>query len=286
MRNDKVKWIKFKVGMFDGNSFKRIKRAEIDGVYDFRDKLTAVWFELLDLSGKLNNNGYLSNDEIEFNTYEDIAIEIDRTTKEVELCLRWFVNNRMIEVVDNVFLISNWSKYQNIDGLEKIRLQGRERQRAFRENKKLSLPHNKVVEPNDTNVTLPVTLRNGLPLIDKNSSSSSSLRSKEILKTNSNISISNNVQELFDRFWSVYPRKVSKGQAEKTFKKIKPPEELVNDMIEKVKELIKHNWADRDKSKIPHASTWLNAKGWEDEIENPNDKISGGVIKGAKTTRI
>ena len=59
--NNEVKWIKLKVGMFDGTSFKKIKRAKIDGVADFRDKLTAVWFELLDLGAKVNNEGYFFN---------------------------------------------------------------------------------------------------------------------------------------------------------------------------------------------------------------------------------
>ena len=83
MAND-VKWIKFKVGTFDGMSFKKIKRAKIDGVMNFRDKLTAVWFELLDLGGKVNNNGFLMNDELAFITYEDIAIALDRTEDEIK----------------------------------------------------------------------------------------------------------------------------------------------------------------------------------------------------------
>ena len=44
---DNVQWIKLKVGMFDGESFKKIKKAKIGGE-SFRDKLTAVWFELMD----------------------------------------------------------------------------------------------------------------------------------------------------------------------------------------------------------------------------------------------
>ena len=55
-----VKWIKMMVGMFDGMSFKKIKRAKIGGE-SFRDKLTAVWFELMDLAGKCNNDGALVN---------------------------------------------------------------------------------------------------------------------------------------------------------------------------------------------------------------------------------
>ena len=115
-----VEWLKFKVGMFDGHSFKRIKRAKIDGVVDFRDKLTAVWFELIDLAGKVNNNGYYFNDDLAYTNYEEISIMLDRTEKEVELCINWFIDNDMMEKVDSHLLLSNFTKYQNVGGLEKI----------------------------------------------------------------------------------------------------------------------------------------------------------------------
>ena len=53
-----VRWLKLIVGMFDGNSFKRIKKAKIGGE-KYRDKLTAVWFELMDFAGKCNAGGQL-----------------------------------------------------------------------------------------------------------------------------------------------------------------------------------------------------------------------------------
>lgn len=166
MEND-VKWIKFKVGTFDGMSFKKIKRAKIDGVMNFRDKLTAVWFELLDLGGKVNNNGFLINDELAFVTYEDIAIALDRTEDEIKMCINWFVENSMMEILENVYLISNWSKYQNVEGLEKIHERNRIRQQRYRDTKKMKeIAYNE--EESNT------TLRNGYvtPLIDNNISNS------------------------------------------------------------------------------------------------------------------
>lgn len=141
-----------KVGMFDGYSFKRIKRAKIDGIADFRDKLTAVWFEILDLGGKMNNSGLLSNNEIAFVNYEDIAIALDRTEKEIELCINFYVENKMIEIIDDIFLIANWAKHQNVDGMEKIRKQNRIRQERFRNRQK------KLAENAGSNVT--ITLNN------------------------------------------------------------------------------------------------------------------------------
>src|SRR5690554_5524926 len=189
-----VEWLKFKVGMFDGHSFKRIKRAKIDGVVDFRDKLTAVWFELIDLAGKVNNNGYYFNDDLAYTNYEEIAIMIDRTEKEVELCINWFIDNKMMEKVDSHLLLSNFTKYQNNIGLEKIREQNRIRQQRYRERQKevLKLDNNNV-----NNVTN--TLRNEKSLIDNNISNSNSNISNSL-----SIKDNNNIEELFNTFWKAY----------------------------------------------------------------------------------
>lgn len=78
-----------------------------------------------------------------------------------------------------------------------------------------------------------------------------------------------NIKERFDKFWNAYPRKVSKGNAEKWFTKNKPSEELVNEMIDKIN-LLKttEQWKKNNGQYIPYPSTWLNAKGWEDEISS------------------
>lgn len=132
---DEIKCIRVKVGMFDGNSFKKIKRTKIDGI-SYRDILTAMWFELLDLAGKSNTDGYLiDKNSIPFSTYEDIAIQIDRDAKEVEICLNFFETEKMIEFVDGKYCLKNFVHYQNQEGLDQFRAQNRERQARFREKK-------------------------------------------------------------------------------------------------------------------------------------------------------
>lgn len=172
-----VKWIKIKIGLFDGTSFKRIKKAKIGGE-SFRDKLTAVWFELLDLGAKCNNDGLLYSDEIPYGSEEDIAIMIDRDVEEVKLCLQFYVSNGMVEIVDNLYCLSNWTKYQNNDGLEKIREQNRIRQKRYYEKKKIEK------EPN-----VIMTLPNASPLISNN------------LISNNNINIYNICLEIYN-YWN------------------------------------------------------------------------------------
>jgi predicted phage replisome organizer len=136
-----VQWIKIKVGMFDGDSFKKIKRAKIGGE-KFRDKLTAVWFELMDFAGRCNHGGaFIDKREIPYRNLDDIATMIDRETDELELCMQFFINEGMVEIINDVFMLSNWLEYQNEAGLEKIREQKRIAQAKWRAKKAIVESH-------------------------------------------------------------------------------------------------------------------------------------------------
>jgi hypothetical protein len=135
-----VKWIKMIVGMFDGMSFKKIKRARIGGE-SYRDKLTAVWFELLDLAARCNHNGALvATDGLPFTDLEDLAIQIDRDEDELKLCMTFYLKERMVTIEEDTYSISNWGVYQNVDGMEKIRESKRLAQAKWRAKQK-ALPH-------------------------------------------------------------------------------------------------------------------------------------------------
>lgn len=72
----------------------------------------------------------------------------------------------------------------------------------------------------------------------------------------------------FNRFWEKYPRKVSKGRAWKTWQKLQKDGTLpdVDTLVEALRwRQHEPDWKKDDGRYIPHASTWLNACGWEDE---------------------
>ena len=75
----------------------------------------------------------------------------------------------------------------------------------------------------------------------------------------------------FDRFWECYPKKKSKGNAEKAWKSIKPSEQLLATMIAVIETAkTSTEWMKEGGQFIPHPATWLRAKGWEDQgIEHP-----------------
>lgn len=76
-------------------------------------------------------------------------------------------------------------------------------------------------------------------------------------------------QARFEKFWEVYPKKRSKGQAEKAWFKIRPNEQL-HDRILKALERAKTSadWKKKNGEFIPYPATWLNARGWEDVLDS------------------
>jgi hypothetical protein len=71
---------------------------------------------------------------------------------------------------------------------------------------------------------------------------------------------------MFQTFWELYPRKVSRKTAEKAFNRLSrlEQEEALNALPNHIK-----YWQikDTDKEFIPHASSWLNQARYQDEID-------------------
>lgn len=77
---------------------------------------------------------------------------------------------------------------------------------------------------------------------------------------------SKNSDPLFVEFWKSYPRKTNKEFAERVFAKLKVDDALLTKMIQAIYAQNKTVWKDKEQQYIPHPSTWLNGKRWEDEI--------------------
>jgi len=73
------------------------------------------------------------------------------------------------------------------------------------------------------------------------------------------------VDDGFNSFWNNYPRKIGKSAAGKAWQKLKPPLDVVLEAIEKQKN--SDQWSKDNGKFIPHPTTWLNGKRWEDEVD-------------------
>ena len=89
-------------------------------------------------------------------------------------------------------------------------------------------------------------------------------------------------EDKFNQFWSLYPRKVKKFVARRTWNRLSKKE---IDEIFKVLEDHMIRWKETEIQYVPHASTWLNQKRWEDELEPlPKKELSSDEYYDKKAT--
>jgi len=82
------------------------------------------------------------------------------------------------------------------------------------------------------------------------------------------------VEEPFDTFWREYPRKKSKGQARKAFDKAltKTTFDTIMNALYALRET--KQWTKDNHEFAPYPATWLNAEGWNDEVEQADDNAN------------
>lgn len=108
-----VKWIKIVTDIFDDEKMLMIETLPS------ADGIIVVWFKLLALAGKTNNSGvFMFNERVPY-TDEMLAAIFRRDVKLIRMALQTFEDFGMIEIVDNVITIPNWSKHQTLDAYER-----------------------------------------------------------------------------------------------------------------------------------------------------------------------
>lgn len=79
--------------------------------------------------------------------------------------------------------------------------------------------------------------------------------------------------EQFERWWAIYPRKTAKGAAWNRWKREKL-DSKVDQLIEKLEQQNALQYAFTETQYIPNASTYLNQKRYDDEVEDRSKKPS------------
>lgn len=215
-----IKWVKLAVNWYKSDDIQLIRKLP-DG-----DSIALMFVMLLAMAGERNEGGYIPYSE------EDLSMLLDIELPTVRMALKAMESRRMIDFDDGLFHVTNWDKYQSVDGMEKIREQNRLRKANQRERQR----------------ALAAATTKALPSPEKDTLSPLDRR--------------------FEKFWKSYPRKVGKGAAEKSFKKYKPDDALTERMIASVEAHKRSDQWRRDGGQyIPHPATWLNQRRWEDELE-------------------
>ena len=126
-----IKWIKITTDMFDNRKIRHLRRLP-EG-----NNIVLIWVMLLTMAGRCNSSGLIFLTENIPYTPKMLADELNFEENTIRLALEALEQLGMIVTDNGFFSISGWEEHQNIEGLEKIREQGRIRKQKQREREKM-----------------------------------------------------------------------------------------------------------------------------------------------------
>ena len=121
-----VQWIRLTTDMFDNKKIKHLRRLP-EG-----NNVVLIWVMLLTMAGRCNAGGMIFLTENIPYTSKMLADELGFEENIVCLAIQALERMGMIVADEEYFAIANWEKYQNIEGLDKIREQNRLRKQKQR----------------------------------------------------------------------------------------------------------------------------------------------------------
>jgi len=258
-----VKWIKIVTDIFDDEKIKYIETLP-NG-----DETIVIWFRLLCLCGKSNNNGLLMmTDKIAY-TEDMLSSIFNRELKSVQLALSVFESLEMIERIDNKIYLLNWEKHQNAEKMNLIKEQTRQRVANYRA-KRIESNANTVTQPLQDSYSNAIDIDKELDIKNKNKE----LKNKDILKNKTYVDFDKIEVEVLDEkevwfnlFWKEYPKKSAKKNAKSQFVKIVKSKETLDTILQDIRNRMNtQEWIKNNGQFIPFPSTYLNQERWTDEV--------------------
>lgn len=126
-----VQWVKIMTDMFDNRKIKHIRKLP-EG-----NNIILIWVMLLSLAGRCNASGMIFLTENIPYTNKMLADELGFEESVICMSLEVLERFRMISRDEEMMLsVNNWDKYQNIEGMDRIREQNRIRKQRQRERQK------------------------------------------------------------------------------------------------------------------------------------------------------
>lgn len=126
-----VKWIKITTDIFDDEKILLIETLPES------DAIIVIWFKLLCLAGKQNNKGVFQLSTGLAYSEEMFASVFRKPINTIRLAFKTFEMYGMIQIVNDVVTLPNWSKHQTLDQLEERKSYMKNYMKKYRENQKM-----------------------------------------------------------------------------------------------------------------------------------------------------
>jgi predicted phage replisome organizer len=262
---NEVKWIKLWVDMFDNIKIRKLNKLP----NALGDTIKAIWFEILALAGKVNESGYLfyikRGQQIPYDI-KRLSEDLDRDEKQIQVALDYFLDNNMVGMMDDTYMIANWTTYQDNDALQ--RLKDKEYHKNYMANRRSKeIPLDTTITTPQTPIEMPPTTQN-----------------KPTTAFSNKPSI-NTLNEEFKQLWALYPNKKGKEKSLEKYIKYRLDGVSYEEVLQGIENYNKEIEAKHTPMNyIKMASTWFNQKCWEDTYDYTPITYSNGKKSIKPTT--
>ena len=179
-----IDWIKIYTRIFEDEKIKFIERLKE------RDVVLCIWFKLLIQAAKTNSKGIIFLSPQMPYTNEMFSILFNRPLNIIKYSFKILSDFQMIEIDDNNFIkICNWEKYQNVEGMERVRSLNRKRAERHREKNKQIIDYELEGKNNICENELENNFNNDESEINKTTFEKNSNVTKTTFKKNSNVTV-------------------------------------------------------------------------------------------------
>ena len=205
-------------------------------------------------------------------SYRHLARELKMTDKTVQKCIKKLKKTGEIETKCTtrftIIKVLKYAEYQDLNFENGTR---RTTQRTTQDTTQRTTQD---TTQRTTNIT-------NKPYNQETINQETNLRDKSLGRSQkaSESDLESDLDRWFSDFWKLYPRKVAKATAEKSFRKACTDEAAFNQIMEGLRYQIDAVFSNREERYIPHPSTWLNQQRWNDR---PKAEAPDGVKHKSK----
>lgn len=202
-----IKWIRIATAIFDNRKIKQIETLPRG------DGIIVIWFKLLCLAGNINDNGMLYfTDKIPYSD-QMLSTEFGRSLALIQLAMKTFREFGMVEIIDGIYRVKNWEKYQSVDKLSEIREYNRIAKKKSREKQQSQINVNDMsmtCQPcQDTDIDIDIDIEKDKEIILKENKKEKIPRHK--YGQYSNVLLSDEeMEKLINEFPNDYPARIER----------------------------------------------------------------------------
>ena len=244
-------WLKFKEDFFDSKSIKKLRKMAGGDTY-------VIIYLKMQLKA-LKTDGMLEFTGVEQDFADELALDIDESPDDVRVVLTFLLTYGMCECSDNVhyflpYVIENTGS--ETASTQRVR-EYRERQKALHCN----ADETQVKRIGNAEKEIEIEKELEIERRYREKNNTLTLKGSSVCAQGTV-----EVESFFDTFWREYPKKKSKGTAQKAFAKAlnRTTFDTIMTALRALK--VTQDWTKNGGQYVPYPATWLNADGWNDEV--------------------